>query len=158
MADGGSTRQGPRMAYPLTVALLILVLISFAVAFVVSTKATTSTAIDVQSYATDVAAALSDAAVSEGKTLFEALQCGICNVTGEGRVAPSLTGIADSAETERQPLSAEQYLYESIVSPGAYLVDGYANAMPANFGDRLTRAEIGHVIAYLLSASGAEEE
>lgn len=147
-------RLSQRTAFAFTVALLIIVTVVFAGAFVASStsKSTNSPAIDAQSYATDVAAALAGASVKEGEALIEAFQCSACHVSGEGRVAPSFTGIAAAAATRRRPLSTAQYLYESIVSPGAYLVDGYANSMPANFADRLTQAEIGHIIAYLLSA------
>ena len=142
------------MAVTLSVALLIIVTIVFAVAFVASStpESTNSPAIDAQSYATDVAAALAGASASVGEALIEAFQCSVCHVSGEGRVAPSFAGIATPAATRRRPLSPAQYLYESIVSPGAYLVEGYANSMPANFADRLTLAQIGHIIAYLLSA------
>ncbi len=144
------------MEVALTAALLIIVGIVFAVAFVATStpEATTSSSIDPQSYATEVAAVLIGASVSEGEALIEANKCGVCHVSGEGRVAPSFVGVADRAVTRRPPLTAAQYLYESIISPGAYLVEGYANAMPANFADRLTQAEIGHIIAYLLSTPG----
>ncbi|MCY4073438.1 MAG: c-type cytochrome [Chloroflexi bacterium] len=156
MADNLTMRHRPRLAVTFTIALLILSTIVFAVAFSATSlsESALSPAIDAQSYATEVAAALADALASEGETLIEVFQCSICHVMGEGRVAPSFTGMADRAEARRQPLSAAQYLYESIVSPGAYLVEGYANAMPGNFADRLTQTEIGHIIAYLLSISG----
>lgn len=155
MPDNGSKRHGPRMAVALTIALLIIVTIVFVVAFVATSapELTSSPAIDAQSYATEVEAALVSASASKGEALIAAFHCGVCHVSGEGRVAPSFVGIAVRAETRRPPLSAAQYLYESIVSPGAYLVKDYANAMPANFADRLTQAEIGHIIAYLLSTS-----
>ena len=86
-----------------------------------------------------------------GEALIETYQCSICHIRGAGRVAPSFAGVAERAAKRRPPQSAAQYLYESIVAPGVYLVDGYANAMPANFARRLTQAEIGHIIAYLLS-------
>lgn len=155
MADGGSIQQRPRAAFLLTTALLILVTIVFAVAFVVASRpeSTASSAIDAQSYATEAAAALAGASASAGEALIEAYQCSVCHILGGDRVAPSFVGIADRAERRRPPLSAAQYLHESIVAPGAYLVEGYANAMPANFADRLTPAEIGHIIAYLVSAT-----
>ena len=154
MPDNGSARQGPRLAVALTIALLIIITIVFAVAFVATSapESSSSPAIDARSYATEVAAALAGASASEGEALIEAFQCGACHILGEGRVAPSFTGIAARAATRRPPLSAAQYLYEAIVSPGAHLVEDYANAMPANFADRLTQAEIGQIIAYLLSA------
>ncbi len=143
------------MVVMLAVALLITVTIVFAVAFIATSapESTTSLAINAQSFATEVAAALNGASVSEGKALIEAFQCSICHVTGADRVAPTFVGITGRASTRRPPLTAAQYLYESIVSPGAFLVEGYANAMPGNFADRLTPAEIGHIIAYLFSTS-----
>lgn len=148
------------MAVGFALALLIVCLIAFAIAFAVSStgKSSRSSTINAQSYATAVAAALAEASASEGERLIESLQCSVCHIAGKDRVAPSFAGIAARAETRRQPLSAAQYLYESIVAPGAYLAEGYANAMPANFGDRLTQAEIGHIIAYLLSVSGAVDD
>jgi len=142
------------MAVTLAIALLIIVTIVFAVAFVATStpESTSSPAIDAQSYATEVAAALEGSSASEGEALIEALHCSACHVSGEGRVAPLFIGLDERAATRRPPLSPAQYLYESIVLPGAYLADGYANSMPANFADRLTQAEIGHIIAFLLSA------
>ena len=144
------------MAVALTIALLIAITIVFAASFVSTSRpeSTSSYAIDSQSYATDLAAALEGASASEGETLIEAFQCSACHILGEGRIAPLFSGVAARAATRRPPLSASQYLYESIVSPGAYLVEGYANSMPVNFADRLTQPEIGHIIALLISTSG----
>ena len=157
MPDNGSTRQGNRLEVTLATGLLTLVTIGFAIAFAAASKpeSTASPAIDAQSFATEVFEALAGASASEGEALIEVYQCAVCHVSGEGRVAPSFVGIAVRAETRRPPLSAAQYLYESIVSPGAYLVEDYANSMPANFADRLTQAQIGHIIANLLRTSDA---
>ena len=70
-------------------------------------------------------------------------------------MAPRFDGIADCAGNRRANLPAAQYLFESIVHPGAYLVESYANAMPGNYADRLSNEEIGHIIAYLLNAVDA---
>ncbi|TVR24433.1 MAG: cytochrome c oxidase subunit II [Anaerolineaceae bacterium] len=42
---------------------------------------------------------------------------------------PSLQGIADRASTRVSGQPAEEYLYESIYDPGAYIVPGYGNIM-----------------------------
>jgi mono/diheme cytochrome c family protein len=48
--------------------------------------------------------------------------------------------------------SAEQYLFESVVAPNAYLEPGYqANIMPLNFADRLSSQDMADLIAYMLS-------
>lgn len=47
--------------------------------------------------------------------------------------------------------TAEQYIVESIVNPGAYLVPGYGNAMPADFGQRIDIQMLADIIAYIKS-------
>ncbi|MCY4145899.1 MAG: cytochrome c [Chloroflexi bacterium] len=106
--------------------------------------------------ATVVAVALEAASATRGEALIVEYACSVCHITGGGRVAPSFAGIADRAASRRLHMSAGQYLFESIVQPGAYLVAGYANAMPSNFAKRLSQAEIGHIIAYLLTLSVPE--
>ena len=100
-----------------------------------------------------VATALVDASVSEGEALVAEYGCVVCHVKSEGRVAPPFAGIADRAASRRSGVSAASYLYQSIIAPGAFLADDFANAMPANYRDRLTDAEIGSIIAYLLTLS-----
>jgi hypothetical protein len=60
-------------------------------------------------------------------------------------------GIAARAATRRPPLSAAEYVYESITTPTAYVVEGFQPAMPPNYPERLTDQELGDIIAYLLS-------
>lgn len=108
------------------------------------------------SYGDEAAAALLSAQASEGAALVEEYNCIACHVLGDNRIAPRFQGIADRAGARRPALSAEQYLFESIVDPGAFLVEGYANAMPANYARRLARAEIGHIIAYLMTLGGGD--
>jgi len=68
---------------------------------------------------------------------------------GIGDRAASRIGQADYTG---QAATAEQYLLESIVSPGAHVVEGYAaGIMPANYGARITPQEAADMIAYLLS-------
>jgi mono/diheme cytochrome c family protein len=48
--------------------------------------------------------------------------------------------------------TAEQYLFESVASPNAYLVPGFvAGVMPINFGDRITLQQMADLMAYMLS-------
>ena len=157
MADNLLSRQGAGLAVTAAIALLVLVTIVFAAAFVATSTAelAPATAVDAQTYAREVAVVRDGASTSTGEALIEAFQCSVCHVLGANRVAPSFVDIADRATRRRPPMPAAQYLYESIVSPGAYLVEGYANAMPGNFADRLSTAEIGHIIAYLLNGAGS---
>lgn len=107
--------------------------------------------------ATPVAVALEDASAAQGEALVVEYACSVCHITGGGRVAPPFAGLADRAASRRPQLSARQYLLESIVQPGDYLVAGYANAMPGNFANRLSQAEIAHIIAYLLTLSATDD-
>ncbi len=107
--------------------------------------------------ATHVALALQDASATRGGALIVEYACSVCHIAGGGRVAPPFAGLADRAASRRPHLSAGQYLFESIVQPGDYLVAGYANAMPGNYAKRLSQAEIGHIIAYLLTLSAAAD-
>ena len=46
-------------------------------------------------------------------------------------------------------LADADYIQESIVDPGAVVVDGFANIMPSGFGDSLYESEITDIVAYL---------
>ena len=140
------------MAVTITIALLVLIATVFAGTFVVASrsKPIPSTPIGAQSYETEVAITLAGASAAEGETLIESFQCSVCHILGAERVAPRFDGIAERASARRPSLTGPQYLYESIAHPGAYLVEGYANAMPANYAQRMSLEEIGHIIAYLL--------
>jgi hypothetical protein len=47
--------------------------------------------------------------------------------------------------------SAEEYLHESIVDPGAYVVEGFSNIMPPNSGEKFSDEELQDLIAYMLT-------
>ena len=110
------------------------------------------------SYASALATARAEANVEIGERLVTETDCATCHLTGEGRTAPLFGGLASMAGARRPPLNAEQYLYEAIVYPAAHLVDGYANAMPIDYGDRFSLTEIGHMIAYLLTLTAEAVE
>jgi hypothetical protein len=53
---------------------------------------------------------------------------------------------------ERRPsLTAAAYVYESIIYPGAFIVDDYYNNMPRIYHDQIPDDELGDIIAYLLT-------
>lgn len=49
----------------------------------------------------------------------------------------------------------EQYIVESIVHPGAYVVEGYQNIMLPNFGGQITLQDLADLIAFLESQDEA---
>lgn len=66
-------------------------------------------------------------------------------------IGPSLAGVATRAETRMDGYDARDYIETAILNPGAYLVEGFNDVMPKNFGKELTSADFDAVVAYLLS-------
>ena len=48
-------------------------------------------------------------------------------------------------------VNAEQYIRDSILNPGDYVVEGFPDAMQRNLGDRLTAEQLNDIIAFLLT-------
>jgi nitric oxide reductase subunit C len=91
---------------------------------------------------------------ASGQQLFNTLTppCATCHtVTGDQIiVGPAMAGVATRAATRKSGYSAEIYFYESITSPSAYLVQGFADGlMPKTFKETLKPQEISDLIAYL---------
>jgi disulfide bond formation protein DsbB len=105
-----------------------------------------------------------DTLVGMGETLIETKGgCLLCHkLTEQGNTrGPDLRGVGGRAATRKPGLSAEAYLMESLVDPGAYVVEEFATAggasiMPA--ADQppaeMTRTELKAMIAFLQSLSG----
>ena len=100
------------------------------------------------------AEAIKGSAVS-GESLYDA-KFGCTDCHRNGASAPDTVGTWTRVLTERlsEPqfagYSAEQYVVESIVNPGAYVVDGYnSGLMPADFGTRMTSQQLADIIAFL---------
>lgn len=87
-----------------------------------------------------------------GKQVF-IRECGSCHSLSKDTiiVGPSLAGIATRATTRVAGQDAYTYLLNSILNPESYLVEGFENSMPTNFGKALTGEEIDAVIAYLMT-------
>ena len=137
----------------LVVVIALLAAAAFALVFIAMNANSTPGAgeINAESYAEEVAAALKDADSELGGDLVYELECNLCHLRGDGSQSPLFYGLADIASQRRPPLSAEQYLYEATLYPGLHLVDGYSDAMPNDYDERLTGQQVGHIIAYLLT-------
>ena len=66
-------------------------------------------------------------------------------------IGPSLAGVATRAETRVQDYDARAYIETSILNPSAYIVDGFNDVMPKNFGKDLTSADFDAIVAFLLT-------
>lgn len=92
--------------------------------------------------------------VELGVRLYQA-NCQSCHsVDGGEGVGPTFLGSFGTArilETGESVVMDEAYLRKSIVEPGAQVVQGYTNVMPAVYGESLTEQEIEALIAYIRS-------
>ena len=85
-----------------------------------------------------------------GEKVFLNNQCSVCHSTGTNRVTgPGLAGVLERAATRVEGMSAAEYIDQSIRDPGAFVVDGFPNAMPDGFGVFIPESDIQDLIAYL---------
>jgi len=93
-----------------------------------------------------------DATQLQGQSVYN-LRCAQCHALAQDTVVigPSLGGIATRAQSRVPGYDAEAYLERSILIPDDYLVEGFANTMPTNFGKELTSEEFTAVVAYLMT-------
>ncbi len=63
-----------------------------------------------------------------------------------------MQGVAIGAATRVSGKSAEEYIRESILDAGAFVVDGFPDGlMPRTFADTLTLDQIDDLVAFLLT-------
>jgi mono/diheme cytochrome c family protein len=104
--------------------------------------------------------ALASAGLAQAKTgeqIFTAAGCAGCHTfspaKSNGTIGPNLDQLKTQAGKLVPGKSAEEYIRQSIETPGAYLVKGFPNAMPS-FKGRLTDAQIKALIDFLLQKGG----
>ncbi|MBI3242991.1 MAG: c-type cytochrome [Chloroflexi bacterium] len=93
---------------------------------------------------------------ADGQTAFNGVvpPCASChNITTDATlVGPSLLGVGAHAGTRKPGYSVEQYIYESITQPSAFVVPNFQDGlMPPNFKDVLSPQQISDLVAYLAS-------
>ncbi len=93
------------------------------------------------------APAAGDAA--SGKVLFDRA-CSSCHGAADG-AGPALTGMGERAATRVEGMTAQDYLHEAIVEPGAHLVEGFNDIMPKTYGEQYDEAQLADIIAYILT-------
>ena len=78
--------------------------------------------------------------------------CSSCHsLDGSALVWPSMKGYAARVASHAQGKSPEEYTRTSIVSPAAYIVDGFSNVMYGQYAQKLSPQQISDLIAYLLT-------
>lgn len=114
-----------------------------------------------QSAGTDITVELPAGDATRGEQIATR-DCFVCHVTTTAGPAWAATadqpGIGDRAGTRIEQTDytgtaadAEQYLFESIVLPGTFLVSPFQNLMPADFGTKMTLQDVADLIAYMLT-------
>lgn len=96
-----------------------------------------------------------------GETIFNTMYgevgfaCATCHTVAEGAadgLGPNQWNLFERAGERVEGLGAEDYVYESIINPHDYIVEGFNEGlMPQIYGDLLTPQEIFDVANYLLS-------
>lgn len=88
-----------------------------------------------------------------GEELFGGVGgCTACH--GLGTRAPDLLGVAGTTCEARDPaLSCKEYLHQSLVDPGAYVVEGFQPIMP-DMSRTLSSAQIWALVAFLQNQGG----
>ena len=86
-----------------------------------------------------------------GQKIFQHSGCSTCHLADGTGPAPSLLGVYGQPvpRTNGQTVTADDaYVRESILNPGAKIVQGYAPIMPS-FQGQLTEEQINSLIAYI---------
>ncbi len=103
---------------------------------------------------------LASAGLAQAKTgeqIFTAAGCAGCHqfapAGSTGTIGPSLDDLASAAGDREPGKSAEEYVRESLTDPGAFLAEGFGDAMPS-FEGRLTDEQIDALVEYLLQTGG----
>ena len=109
----------------------------------------------VASCASEPPARITHTPAERGRQVYEALDCGSCHEASFRnffrRVGPPLDHVGSVAAERRPGMTAEDYLRESIVDPGSYIVQGYPDAMPRGLTRDLSPEDLAALIAYLES-------
>jgi mono/diheme cytochrome c family protein len=125
-------------------------------------QAGAATAPAVQGVGADITVALPAGDATKGQKVATDMGCVTCHVNTP--VGPAWMPGADNnqqgvgtraAERIKDPsytgkaTTPEQYLFESIVQPDAYLVPGFNPVMPKDFGQKIDAQNMADLIAYL---------
>ena len=102
----------------------------------------------------EIAAALASADPANGESLSLANACIGCHALDPNQqmTGPTWFHVGDTVANRVPGESPALYLYNSIVSPNAFVNAGYpSGVMPQNYGDTLDDQALADLIAYLLS-------
>lgn len=77
--------------------------------------------------------------------------------TDNAGIGPGMASMGVRAATRVEGQSAAEYIYNSIIHPDDYIVEGFGdNLMPENYRDLLTDTDLYDITAYLLTLQGGQ--
>jgi cytochrome c oxidase subunit 2 len=91
--------------------------------------------------------------LARGRQIYRKLDCGRCHVIERegGTLGPDLSRVGSVAAERAPGLTAEDYIRESILAPGAYIVPGYNDVMPRGLARTLSPSDLDALVQYLAS-------
>jgi mono/diheme cytochrome c family protein len=91
--------------------------------------------------------------IERGTQVYRQKNCASCHQVGSegGTVGPPLTHIGTVAGPRKPGMSAEDYIRESILDPGAYIVPSYPDTMPRGLARGLSQEDFDDLVRYLLT-------
>ncbi|MCA9912791.1 MAG: cytochrome c [Anaerolineae bacterium] len=97
----------------------------------------------------------SEGDINRGAELFNAptngtTACISCHVESNA-ASPNLEGLADVAASRVEEETAREYVFYSITEPARHITEGFGNAMPNDYDEKLSPQQIADLIAYVLS-------
>lgn len=90
---------------------------------------------------------------STGDGLFRQFGCQTCHKSEDTQRGPSLTGLFGKTvklQSGRTIVADQEYLRESILNPGAKVVEGYEHIMPT-YRNQLTPEQVNQLVEYIKS-------
>jgi cytochrome c oxidase subunit 2 len=91
--------------------------------------------------------------IARGAQVYRERSCATCHQIGTdgGTAGPPLTHVGSVAETRKPGTSGEDYIRQSILDPGAYVVPGYPDTMPRGLARGLSQEDFDDLVRYLLT-------
>ena len=127
---------------------------SAAIVFVVSIGLVVLLANFAPQFAFERKGSAADTPVENGKVVFNDPNAGcfLCHAIGGvgGTRGPDLSHVATMASKRRPGMAAEDYMKESLLNPGAYVVPTYDNIMPP-IAQRLPPEKLSDLLNYLMT-------
>ena len=89
--------------------------------------------------------------IERGRQVYRDKDCASCHELEGGTVAPPLGHVGTVAASRKPGTSAEDYIRQSVVDPGAYVVPGYPDTMPRGLSRGMSQEDFDDLVRFLLS-------